>query len=264
MLRLYTVTPRTAIVTVLAVIGLMLLASCGGGAVIQDLEMEEAANVIAEARRAPTDEPAPPVEPGRGDPETGQRIFQGEAEIDGFLACKTCHSFEPGKEDLIAPNLLEVSIQGETRIPGVSADEYIRRSIRVHDDYVVEGYEPGLLVSMQGKDYQEVLTDGQTEHLVAFLMSLDMEAVAQASTAPEPIQPSSDDIPAGLVQYLACIDCHNQHTPDVVLMPHPVAPQCRECHSGTPQRIGCPSCHSMHAVDVPHPNDPDLTCESCH
>ncbi len=100
------------------------------------------------------------------DPEAGKRMFY-ENSLGTNAGCRICHSLEPGKR-LVGPSLAGVATRAATRVPGMSAEEYLRQSILEPDAYVVEGYPAGQMVPNLG----EVLTDEQVNDLVAFLMTL--------------------------------------------------------------------------------------------
>jgi len=121
------------------------------------------------------------VEPGRvhrwwfhdlrtqGDPEMGRRLFL--EEVPGVNAgCRLCHALEPGVQ-LVGPSLAGIGTRAATRVPGMSAEEYIYQSIVDPDAYVVPGYPPGLMPP----DARERLTEEQIQDLVAFLLTLTEE-----------------------------------------------------------------------------------------
>lgn len=82
--------------------------------------------------------------------------------------CRVCHSLRPG-EILVGPSLDGVATRAETRVPGLSAEEYLDQSIRHPDAYVVDGFPSGVML----QNYEELLTDEQIGNLVAFLLTLD-------------------------------------------------------------------------------------------
>jgi hypothetical protein len=69
----------------------------------------------------------------------------------------------------VGPSLAGVPERAATRVRGVSAEDYLRRSILEPDTYVVEGYRPGLMLSV----YADELDEGQIEALVAYLLTLE-------------------------------------------------------------------------------------------
>ena len=119
-----------------------------------------------------------------GDPQRGAAIFVGDVTIAGFVACRGCHSVDPAAGDGIGPNLAGIALRAGSRMPGVPADDYIRRSILVHDDYVVPGFEAGLARGVVGRDFAEILSAQDVADLTAYLLTLDQTRVAQAPTMP--------------------------------------------------------------------------------
>src|SRR5690242_10798613 len=61
----------------------------------------------------------------------GQKVFNAR--------CATCHALVPDTI-IIGPSLAGVATRAETRVPGVSAEEYIQLSILRPGDYIVEGF----------------------------------------------------------------------------------------------------------------------------
>jgi cytochrome c2 len=119
-----------------------------------------------------------------GDPQRGAAIFVGDVAITGFVACRGCHSVDPAAGDGIGPNLAGIALRAGSRMPGVPTDDYIRRSILVHDDYVVPGFEAGLARGVVGRDFAEILSAQDVADLTAYLLTLDQTRVAQAPTMP--------------------------------------------------------------------------------
>lgn len=103
-----------------------------------------------------------------GDVNRGRAIFNGEVQINAFVPCSTCHYIERHRYPLLGPDMAGVSRRAAGRIPGVSAAEYIRRSIMEPDFHVVEDFPQ----STMNPGYAERLTQQDVDDLVAFLMSL--------------------------------------------------------------------------------------------
>lgn len=140
--------------------------------------------------------PTPAVSPiaqRTGDPQRGAALFAGDVKIDGFVACRGCHTVDPAASDGLGPNLAGIALRAGSRIPGVAADAYIRRSIQVHDDFVVPGFEAGLARAVVGRDFGEILSDQDIADLTAYLLTLDQAPVAQAPPDPSPSPPSSPE-----------------------------------------------------------------------
>lgn len=107
--------------------------------------------------------------------ELGKALFEGTAAPlpEGFVACKTCHLVTGDQNSSIGPNLMGVATRAGTRVAGLSVAEYLRHSIAKHDEYVVEGFEPNMVLAVVGKDYAEILTPTQLDDLVAYLIKLN-------------------------------------------------------------------------------------------
>ena len=101
-----------------------------------------------------------------GDPKRGRELYF-ETSLGTNASCRICHSLEPDVV-LVGPSFAGIATRAATRVPGMSAEEYIRQSILDPDAYVVEGFQPG----MEPPNFAEILTEQQIDDLVAFLMTL--------------------------------------------------------------------------------------------
>ena len=101
-----------------------------------------------------------------GDIKAGETLFNS-AVIDVQPGCVTCHSLSPDTV-VVGPSLAGVGTRAETRISGMSAEDYLRESILHPDNYVVEGFQPGVMVQV----WEQTLTTEQVDNLVAFLLTL--------------------------------------------------------------------------------------------
>lgn len=159
---------------------LVLLAGCGAVA----NQMAPGATIATPA--------ASPVAQRTGDPQRGAALFAGDVAIANFVACRGCHSVDPTAGDGLGPNLAGIALRAGSRIPGVAADEYVRGSILVHDDFVVPGFEAGLVRAVVGRDFGEILSDQDIADLTAYLLTLDQALIAQAPAldpSPSPTLP---------------------------------------------------------------------------
>ncbi len=96
----------------------------------------------------------------------GRELFEGPG-LGPNLGCDICHSVRPGVAK-VGPSLAGIAEVAGARVPGLSAEEYLRQSILDPNAYIVEGYRPGQMLGV----YRERLDDGQIDALVAYLMSL--------------------------------------------------------------------------------------------
>jgi nitric oxide reductase subunit C len=81
--------------------------------------------------------------------------------------CATCHSLEPGVV-VVGPSLAGVATRAQTRVPGQSAEEYLRTSLLHPGEYVVEGFG-----NVMAQNLGDVLSGEQINNLVAFLLTLE-------------------------------------------------------------------------------------------
>jgi len=115
-------------------------------------DLEEGRRLVLEARDL-----------GRVGAAAGEELFASRK-----AGCAVCHSIEPGVE-LVGPSLFGAAAAAETRVPGMSAEEYLRQSIVDPGAYVVDGYPAGQMPGNLG----EKLTGEEMDDLVQFLLTLD-------------------------------------------------------------------------------------------
>lgn len=123
--------------------------------------VDETTEIVAGRRRlvAVTDEPP---EPGAAE---GRALFESRR-----AGCTTCHSVAPD-DDGVGPTLHGVGSVADTRVEGFDAALYLRNSILLPDQYVVEGYRPGQMLTI----YRERFDDAELDALVAYLLTLTEE-----------------------------------------------------------------------------------------
>ncbi len=97
-----------------------------------------------------------------GSAEAGEQIFNNGK--NGSTPCFTCHTLD-GSE-LVGPSLQGISERAGTRLNGVSAEDYIRRSISHPGEYLVEGYP-----NTMPKDFPDYFSDEDIDSLIAYLMT---------------------------------------------------------------------------------------------
>lgn len=101
-----------------------------------------------------------------GDAANGETLFT-QPIIGSAPGCITCHSLEPDVV-IVGPSQAGLATRAETRVPGQSAEEYIRESIMTPDAYVVEGFTAGVMY----QNYATDLTQEQIDDIVAYTLSL--------------------------------------------------------------------------------------------
>jgi len=104
-----------------------------------------------------------------GDPERGRQIWDdGGGVLSG--PCSICHSLD-GSEKVAgarAPTWQGISGRAGDRVPGLSAEEYLRESIVDPAAYIVEGYKADTMP----KSFRILLSEEDVDGLVAFLLTL--------------------------------------------------------------------------------------------
>jgi mono/diheme cytochrome c family protein len=112
--------------------------------------------VVIEALPTPT-----PSAEDLADPVArGRRVYLDEG-------CGGCHTIEGLSAGVVGPNQTNIGSMAETRIPGMSAEDYIRESILDPSAYIVEGYQDNIMP----KNYDELIEADQLDDLVAFLLA---------------------------------------------------------------------------------------------
>jgi len=126
---------------VVALVATLVLAACGGGG----------------------GSPAGP------NPEHGKQLYNsktlGSKSAEG---CVSCHAYDETKgDDSKAPFTKGTAARAATRVPGMTAEEYIRESIMTPDAYVVEKYKAGDMYQNWAKE----LSKQEIDDLVAYLLT---------------------------------------------------------------------------------------------
>lgn len=102
---------------------------------------------------------------------TSSLIAQGDAlfhnGVNGAPPCITCHLLDRGATG-VGPSLLGVSDIAGSRVPGLSAEAYVRQSILEPNSFVVPGYIAGVMY--QG--FANQLQPSDVDALVAYVLSL--------------------------------------------------------------------------------------------
>lgn len=82
-------------------------------------------------------------------------------------ACSTCHALEPDVV-IVGPSLAGIATRAGTRVPDLSAEQYIRNSMLNPGDFVVPGFE-NVMVQNLG----DMLSSDQINDIIAFLLTLE-------------------------------------------------------------------------------------------
>lgn len=91
--------------------------------------------------------------------ELGRRIFSQR--------CAPCHAISPNVV-IVGPSLAGIPSRAAERVPGQSAEVYIRNSILNPSDYVVEGFP-----DVMQKNFSDVVSSREIDALITFLMTLE-------------------------------------------------------------------------------------------
>ncbi|MEN8235600.1 MAG: hydrogenase iron-sulfur subunit [Actinomycetota bacterium] len=99
--------------------------------------------------------------------EAGESLYY-ESTLGVNTGCRVCHSLKPGVV-IIGPSFDGIATRAGSTLSGLTAEEYLYESIVDPDAYVVEGFDPGVML----QNFDDTLTDEQIENLVAFLLTLE-------------------------------------------------------------------------------------------
>ena len=123
----------------------------------------------------PTEEPTATLEPTvevveptevvedaavSGDPVRGQQVFNANA-------CSACHMVD-SQSALVGPGLQGVGAIAETRVEGMSAEDYLHEAIVDPNAHIVPGFSQGIMPATFGT----TLSEDDLADLIAYLMSL--------------------------------------------------------------------------------------------
>ncbi len=135
--------------------------------------------------------------------ELGKSVFES---AEG--GCLACHGL--GRAGLRAPDLAGIGSQAAERIPGRSAEDYIRESLVNPCAYVVEGYD-----CIMPQTLQQTLGPAKISALIAFLQSQGGEitvklsaAEAEASAAAGGTTGVAGTTAEEIVAGAGCVACH--------------------------------------------------------
>ncbi len=133
---------------------LLALAACGGGG--GDTATDNSAGDTAADTGA------------IGDAANGEKLFsQATIGANNAPGCITCHSLEPDVV-IVGPSQAGLATRAATRVPGMSAADYIHQSIVEPNAHVVEGFAEGLMY----QNYATDLTAQEINDIVAYTLTL--------------------------------------------------------------------------------------------
>ncbi|MCB9459632.1 MAG: cytochrome c [Anaerolineaceae bacterium] len=120
------------------------------------------------------------------DPANGEVLF-AQMTSTGF-ACTNCHNIA-NEDRLVGPGMLNVGARAWTRVPGVSAPDYIYNSILHPNDHIVESYPENVMPAV----YETIFTEDQLYDIVAYMMTLGESAPPAAVASGTTDDSSSED-----------------------------------------------------------------------
>lgn len=82
------------------------------------------------------------------------------------MHCAACHATVP-ETVILGPSLAGIGVRAGERVPGVDAEGYIRSSILVPSEFIVEGYAEAM-----PPDFGKQLTGEEFDAVVAYLLTL--------------------------------------------------------------------------------------------
>ena len=150
---------------VVGFIGLVLMVAFGG-ALGQKAAQTAAAPTAAAAAPTTAAAAAASTSTGTGDATAGATLFG--AIPNGQISCSICHNIAPGSGVLVGPSLSGIAATAATRVPGQSAEQYLRNSILTPSAFVVTGFTDGLMP----QTFSAALTPQEVDNLVAYLLTL--------------------------------------------------------------------------------------------
>jgi cytochrome c len=104
-----------------------------------------------------------------GDAARGEKLYsQATLGTKSAEGCTSCHNYNEaeGTEEN-APYTAGTATRAETRVPGMSAEEYIHESILTPNAYVVEGFQEGDMYQTFGEE----LSEQQIADLIAYVLT---------------------------------------------------------------------------------------------
>lgn len=116
----------------------------------------------------PTEEAAASDATAAGDPANGQTLFITGNTSVGAPPCSTCHLAD-SEAQLVGPGMLNIGERAASRVPELSAVEYLHQSIVEPSAYVVEGFVAGMMPDV----YDQAFTEEELNDLITYLLTLE-------------------------------------------------------------------------------------------
>lgn len=113
---------------------------------------------------AATPTPPPGLAEGASPVDLGRAVYTA-------LGCGGCHG-QDGNPAISGPDLAGIGATGADRMPGLTAEEYIRLSIVAPSAFLAPECPTGACPDIMPRDYGDRLTQEQLDALVRYLLSL--------------------------------------------------------------------------------------------
>ncbi len=107
-----------------------------------------------------------PPTPTPGPEEAADPVARGRT-VFNERGCGGCHTIDGLSAGIVGPNLTQIGMVAETRMPGASAADYLRQSILDPNAFVVEGFPSNVMP----QNFGELITPEQLDDLIAFLLA---------------------------------------------------------------------------------------------
>ena len=144
--------------------------------------------------------------------EQGALIFNGKGQ------CSACHTVDPSAPPGRCPDLTDIGINAASRVPGMSAKDYLIESLYEPEKYLVTGY--GKIMPPVWKA-PIALSHVEIQAVIAYLQSqggeidptpfdepIDRADTAVAAAALPPLLTGDPDLGKKVFVSAACISCH--------------------------------------------------------
>jgi mono/diheme cytochrome c family protein len=140
---------------------------------------EQLNSLVAYVRAVNTGDYVPPIPSDmNGAASGGEPLSPQQEEAFALIEnlsprCFACHVIgNRGNKNGPGPNLNGLKMRASERVPGLSAEEYVRQSIMDPGSFLVDECPRGPCVDVMSKNYSNKLTDKDLDILIPFLLSL--------------------------------------------------------------------------------------------
>jgi mono/diheme cytochrome c family protein len=147
--------------------------SQAAGGPLREDEIHDVASFVlnweaAALGRAPTPTPMPAVQTEAGTSNASAAVGM---VVYRAHACLGCHGW-PGRGGVTGPDLAGIATKGPEKMPGLTAEQYIRVSILAPSAFITPDCPPGPCPDMMPRNYGEELPQEELDALVRYLLTL--------------------------------------------------------------------------------------------